>query len=267
MRRLREEHDGRGQCDPKIPATSIPYVDATGKVVYLTHEGHVLNVDGSLRVAPGASDSGGHGIGDGREIPSVALNHGVAVFTMRKTFAECMLERLFAIKWHDAEAFYKHEPSRVELMSEYLRRGALWANELGGTRKWPFFDIAERIAPSVQVPPELSAQLQTYIEQNIGGISTEYACHAALRWATLRDTHQKLPDLEDPFEPLITLYERGGEIIADETRAFDFGIQSVRVRAWREHLSSEPCTSLDPAALDALDAEKAYRRNGIWRTT
>jgi hypothetical protein len=35
---------------PKIPADAIPYVDnATGKILYLTDEGHVLNVDGSLR--------------------------------------------------------------------------------------------------------------------------------------------------------------------------------------------------------------------------
>ncbi|MEV5983574.1 hypothetical protein AB0L85_00915 [Streptomyces sp. NPDC052051] len=34
---------------PKIPDTAVPYVDATGKVVYLTHEGNVLNIDGSLR--------------------------------------------------------------------------------------------------------------------------------------------------------------------------------------------------------------------------
>ncbi|MFJ9039063.1 hypothetical protein ACIRF8_21015 [Streptomyces sp. NPDC102406] len=34
---------------PTIPATAIPYVDnATGKVVYLTDEGHILNADGSL---------------------------------------------------------------------------------------------------------------------------------------------------------------------------------------------------------------------------
>ncbi|MEV5983959.1 hypothetical protein AB0L85_02965 [Streptomyces sp. NPDC052051] len=35
---------------PKIPDTAVPYLDdATGKIVYLTHEGHILNADGSLR--------------------------------------------------------------------------------------------------------------------------------------------------------------------------------------------------------------------------
>lgn len=35
---------------PKIPDNAIPYLDqTTGKVVYLTDEGHILNADGSLR--------------------------------------------------------------------------------------------------------------------------------------------------------------------------------------------------------------------------
>ncbi|MEU6391743.1 hypothetical protein [Streptomyces sp. NPDC046939] len=35
---------------PKVPDTAVPYVDnATGELVYLTREGHVLNADGSLR--------------------------------------------------------------------------------------------------------------------------------------------------------------------------------------------------------------------------
>jgi hypothetical protein len=35
---------------PKIPANAIPYLDhTTGKIVYLTDEGHLLNTDGSIR--------------------------------------------------------------------------------------------------------------------------------------------------------------------------------------------------------------------------
>ncbi|MEV5983942.1 hypothetical protein AB0L85_02880 [Streptomyces sp. NPDC052051] len=175
---------------------------------------------------------------------------------MSSNHADRILERLFAIKWTDMEGFSRHEPSRTRLMREYLRRAALWANELGGVPKWPFFDIAECIAPSVRVRPDHSAKLQKYIETNIGAISTERACYAALHWATLRETSLELPDLEDPFEPLITMYERGGEIEFDETRTFNFGIRIVRINPWREHLSYEPYTSLDPTELDLLDAEK-----------
>ncbi|MFJ6529679.1 hypothetical protein ACIQMZ_30970 [Streptomyces longwoodensis] len=33
---------------PKVPDSAIPYVDNTGKLVYLTDEGHLLNADGTL---------------------------------------------------------------------------------------------------------------------------------------------------------------------------------------------------------------------------
>ncbi|MEU5256718.1 hypothetical protein AB0G75_34015, partial [Streptomyces longwoodensis] len=33
---------------PKVPDSAIPYVDDTGKLVYLTDEGHLLNADGTL---------------------------------------------------------------------------------------------------------------------------------------------------------------------------------------------------------------------------
>ncbi|MET8626171.1 hypothetical protein ABZW30_20855 [Kitasatospora sp. NPDC004669] len=99
---------------------------------------------------------------------------------------------------------------------------------------------------------------------NVGGIETENACRAAVRWATLRDTPEvRLPDLPDPFEPLILLYEQGGEVIADESRAFNFGGRAVRITPWRDHLSAEPATALDPATLDALDRE--YERANVDR--
>ncbi|AEW94888.1 hypothetical protein SCATT_25170 [Streptantibioticus cattleyicolor NRRL 8057 = DSM 46488] len=53
------------------------------------------------------------------------------------------------------------------------------------------------------------------------------------------------------------MYERGGEIVPDETRSFNFGTRVVRALTWQEHLSPDPIVSLDPATLDALDAEES----------
>ncbi|TWV32708.1 hypothetical protein FRZ03_32605 [Streptomyces misionensis] len=74
---------------PKIPATAVPYVDkTTGKVVYLTDEGHVLNADGSLRQhvsqaktegsagARAAHDPVAHSSAAGSRIPEFAGAHG-----------------------------------------------------------------------------------------------------------------------------------------------------------------------------------------------
>ncbi|WP_231905071.1 MULTISPECIES: hypothetical protein [Streptomycetaceae] len=169
-----------------------------------------------------------------------------------------MLERLFVIDWRDSKNSIQHNVSRAKLMREYLRRAALWVNELGGTDRWPFFDIAGRIAPSVRTNPDLAARLERYIEENVGGISTEDALRAILRWATLRDVHKgQLPYPNDPFEPLLVMYERGGEVVADEARFFNFGHRSVRLKPWPQHLSPDPVVSLDPATLDALDREES----------
>ncbi|WP_234327063.1 hypothetical protein [Streptomyces sp. NRRL WC-3742] len=173
-----------------------------------------------------------------------------------KSLTDEMTERLVNIKWTNVEGRNAHVASRAMLMVEYLRRAALWAEVLGGPSKWPFFDIAGAVAPEVRIAPEVAEQLEDFLVANVGGIGTERACMAAVRWATLQDTPGvQLPDLPDPFEPLLLVYERGGEVIADESRTFNFGGRSVRIKPWQEHLSAEPAISLDPAVLDALDQE------------
>ncbi|MFI8461448.1 hypothetical protein [Kitasatospora sp. NPDC085464] len=173
---------------------------------------------------------------------------------MRKSLTDAMMDRLTDIKWTNLEGRNAHVASRSRLMVEYLRRASLWAEVLGGPPRWPIYDIAGALAPDVRVDPELAELLEDFLIAHVGGIETENACRAAVRWATLLDTPgQRLPDLPDPFEPLLLVYERGGEVIADESRAFNFGGRSVRIKPWREHLSAEPAVALDPATLDALD--------------
>ncbi|MFH8382014.1 hypothetical protein ACH4E7_13850 [Kitasatospora sp. NPDC018058] len=170
------------------------------------------------------------------------------------------MERLTAVRWTNLEGRNAHVASRSRLMVEYLRRASLWAEVLGGPPKWPIFDIAGALAPAVRVDPEVAAWLEEFLVTHVGGIETENACRAAVRWATLRDTPGVgLPDLPDPFEPLLLVYERGGEVIADESRAFNFGGRRVQIKPWREHLSAEPATALDSDALDALDASDVWR--------
>jgi hypothetical protein len=131
---------------------------------------------------------------------------------------------------------------------------------LNGPPKWPIFDIAGALAPEVRVDPEVAAWLEEFLVTHVGGIETENVCRAAVRWATLRDTPGvRLPDLPDPFEPLILMYERGGEVIIDDSRAFNFANIRVQINLWREHLSAEPATALDPDILDALDRGRPAR--------
>ncbi len=168
--------------------------------------------------------------------------------------SEATLSRLLAVNWKsDFMITLGHALSRGRLMQEYLRRAAWWVRELDGTSKWPFFDIAGRWVPEVTAPHELSDQLEALIGERIRWYEDAVACRAALRWAALLDAGIPLPsELEDPFEPLLLMFERGGGFTT-EAGFIDLGGSSVLQKAWRDHLTLHPVVSLDQATLDALD--------------
>ncbi len=166
-----------------------------------------------------------------------------------------MVDRLTAINWTDYATGDKHEASRTLLMREFLRRTALWVNFLGGTERWPFFDVAERIDPSVRADPGLIKRLKDFTEENIPEFIARRMCRAAVHWAELQDcTQARLPDLPDPYEPLVVLYERGGVFFVENGVA-DFASRRVPLRTWRAHLSRAPIVQVDPLVLDAADRE------------
>jgi hypothetical protein len=166
-----------------------------------------------------------------------------------------MLSRLQAIDWTgDFTVSLSHARSRARLMREYLRRSAWWAQELDAAMQWPFFDIAGLAAPQVEPPQDLAEQLETTIQSHIGRPSHRTIARSALRWAAARDAGVPLPQLEDPFEPLLLLFERGGGFTT-EANFIDLGGSSVVEKTWRDHLSPEAVTTLDQAALDALDTQ------------
>jgi hypothetical protein len=165
-----------------------------------------------------------------------------------------MLDRLLAVDWTGGTSF-DHARSRVHLMREYLRRSAWWARTLDAVGEWPFFDIAAHIAPDVQAPEDLARQLEDLISTRIGWPSVAAACRAALRWAALTDA--KTPStygLDDPYEPLVLLFERGGGFTT-EHGFIDLGGSSIPRGTWQDHLAAKPAVDVTPSALDALDPE------------
>ena len=134
------------------------------------------------------------------------------------------LSSLVAVDWKsDFMISLGYARSRARLMREYLRRAAWWAQELDATDKWPFFDIGGLLTPEV---------------------------HAGIPLP---------PQLEDPFEPLLLMFERGGGFTT-EAGFIDLGGSSVLQKTWRGHLSTQPIVSLDQATLDALDEPKKSAR-------
>ncbi len=171
-----------------------------------------------------------------------------------QSHAAATLSRLLTVNWDgDFDASDRHAVSRARLMREYLRRSARWADYLNATNEWPFFDIAGRLAPDIEPPADLVKQLEESIAGRIGWPSHRTVARAALRWAALLDAATPLPaGLEDPFEPLLLMFDRGGAYTT-EAGFIDLGASSVQRKTWRDHLSTEPVTALDPSALDALD--------------
>ncbi|MEV5203023.1 hypothetical protein [Streptomyces sp. NPDC053720] len=165
-----------------------------------------------------------------------------------------VLERLRAVDWGDDAAAYEHANSRALLMREYLRRTAGWARAYRAEESWPFFDIAEHVAPEVRTPSEVAAELEAVLT-GLAPSSLKKTCRGAVRWAVLRGTGGELPrDLpDDPYEPLLLMYERGGGYFVEEF--IDLNGAMLRLGTVESNLSARPFPTLAPATLDALDAE------------
>jgi hypothetical protein len=166
------------------------------------------------------------------------------------TRSEATLARLNAVNWKDDAAF-DHRSARMRLMREFLRRSAWWAQRFGAPESWPFYDIAEQVAPGVTVPADLCARLEELIRTQIGWPAAAVTCRAALHWAAVLDAGAWPDGGEDPYEPLLLFFERGGLFTTEGGFIEVFG-GSVRRRTWHEYLDSKPA-DIRPAALAALD--------------
>jgi hypothetical protein len=171
-----------------------------------------------------------------------------------QTHTAATLARLQAVDW-DGSSGFAHRRSRVRLMAEYLRRTALWAQALDATDEWPFFDVAAHLAPAIHAPEDEAKDLEVLIHNHIGWPTVDRTARAILRWAALEDASVRLPPrLEAPYEPLLLMFDRGGAWTT-EAGFLDVNGSALRRRTWRDHLSTEPVTTLDQGTLDALDAE------------
>ncbi|MGW7091493.1 hypothetical protein [Streptomyces sp. NPDC054874] len=82
-------------------------------------------------------------------------------------------------------------------------------------------------------------------------------CRGAVSLAELRLHNPAIgtPDLPDLYEPLIHLYERGGEFTTDNVGALDLTGVSFRPGSLQNNSSSTPIVALHGAVFDALDVE------------
>jgi hypothetical protein len=170
-----------------------------------------------------------------------------------------MAARLRAIDW---EGHDLHTLSRVRLLREYLRRAAQWAEAFGCTDQWPCFDIAACVDPTVRADTDTARELREHLVSARAGWYAKQIGVWALHWAALKSSAaDHLPNMEDPFEPIIVMYERGGDFYSEQG-FLQVDARSLRRKSWQEHLSSSPIASLDGKVLDEMDAEDPHAIRG-----
>ena len=170
------------------------------------------------------------------------------------TLSEEMLQRIMAIDW-DAAPDFDREYSHVQLFREFLRRSAVWAKDLHCLEKWPLFDIAEAVDATIRAKPELLTRLHAHFADPSRWTTsfTQDACERALHWSALREVRDaQLDQLDDPYEPLIQMYERGG-VVGPEHANFQVDSVLVTKKTWVWYLRDQPFAVLDPDWLDTLD--------------
>lgn len=167
--------------------------------------------------------------------------------------AERMVERLLAVRWDD-DAAYAQRRSRGRLTREFLRRTAQWALAVGAREGWPFSDLASAVDPAVEVDPALLARLES--DPSAAGAFPVRPVHGALivRWAALGALpRQRFPELDDPYEPLLALFDRGGGLMP-YNGFIELGYGSYALRSLEERAGLEQ-VPIDDATLAELDQE------------
>lgn len=165
------------------------------------------------------------------------------------------LEELRGIEWR--EDLYRR--SHVLLLQEFLRRTALWATALASADDWPLFDIARRIAPTLQFSEEVldeiirSKPLFNPSRHSLARV----VCLWHLNWANLcRDSFESVEpfDLPSPYEPLTLMFSRGGTALQVHKGDLTMGTISASIRTIAPtHLAPEPVCLLDEATLNKFD--------------
>jgi hypothetical protein len=168
--------------------------------------------------------------------------------------AQRMVDRLLAVRWDDDDAAYAHQRSRGQLTIEFLRRTAVWAQAVGAETGWPFSDLAGALDPEVSVDPSLMARLAS--DPSAGDFLRLKIHTIIVRWAALGELAlRQFPHLDDPYEPLLVLFDRGGGCMP--LKGFielGYGAVPIRSLAARALLAPRP---IDEATLNARDARDA----------
>jgi hypothetical protein len=163
---------------------------------------------------------------------------------------QAMADRLRAIDYerHGDKAW-----SKAALLREYFRRAARWADAYACEARTPFFDIAACVNPHVRADQAVVNSVLQDVESGTRNAITRVAPFI-LHWAAARAAagDNVPPQLEDPFEPLILLFERDGGFHT-ENGEVNLEYLAAPMRGWRAFASKPPMPSFAPQDLDEID--------------
>jgi len=160
------------------------------------------------------------------------------------------IERIKAINW--APNDYR-AASHIALLKEYLRCASLWAKTLDCTDKWPLFDVAAQINPSLRADETQVEALKRHLAPFAVSRTIRQLCEWFVHWAVVQHSPEVTKmALPDPYEPLILLYERGGDFYREHV-FFCFSVGCFPIGNWSQHYSLSPHIILDEQVLDQLD--------------
>ncbi|UQU67764.1 hypothetical protein COUCH_16450 [Couchioplanes caeruleus] len=173
---------------------------------------------------------------------------------------QAMADRLRAV---DYERRGDKAWSKAALLREYFRRAARWADAYDCDTRSPFFDIAQCVDPSVRADQTVIDSLVRDVSSGTRNAITRVAPFI-LHWAALRAAPAVTvpPELEDPFEPLILLFERGGGFHT-ENGEVNLEYLAAPLRGWRERAGTPPMVSFAPEVLDEIDRSGSMAQFGF----
>jgi hypothetical protein len=164
------------------------------------------------------------------------------------------IERIKAITW-ELKDF--RVASHIALFKEYLRRASLWAKALNCTDKWPLFDVAAQIDPSLRFDEAKVEALRRHLKPFVLSGTIKQTCEWFVHWAVVKNSPEVAKiALPDPYDPLILLYERGGDF-SFEQGFFDFPVGGFPRGKLSDHYNFSPHILLDEQVLDQLDTQAA----------
>lgn len=160
------------------------------------------------------------------------------------------IARIKAIKW---ELNDSRTASHIALLKEYLRRASLWATALGCTDKWPFFDVAAQIKSSLRSNEAKIEEVECHLAPLPISRTIRRFCEWFVHWSVVKNSPEITRiALPDPYEPLILLYERGGDFYREHV-FLCFSVGCFPIGKLSDHYSLSPHILLDEEVLDQLD--------------